>query len=194
MQTAKDKLLHTLVSYVKNGEDIYQISLSKIAQDAEIGKSTVYEYFESKDVMIIETYRYLIKHYQKTLLKDIDAKDFKGALLEELSNILIVMKDARSLMEAIMKVPHHHQIRIEEVLKDEIAYIQNHMTERFNTIMYLGVKEGVFPFKQPKKETPYVVKAIITGLLFQYVNHEIAMEEKDLLQLVFDEIVHIAKR
>lgn len=194
MQTAKDKLLHALVTYIKKGEDIYQISLSKIAHDAEIGKSTVYEYFESKDEMIIETYRYLIKHYQEILLKDIEAKDFKGALLEELSHILMVMKDARSLMEAIMKVPHHQQVKLDVILKDEITFIQNEMSERFNSIMHIGVKEGVIPFKKPKKETPYVVKAIITGLLFQYINQEFEMTEKNLLQLIFDEIVYVAKR
>jgi AcrR family transcriptional regulator len=101
--TAKEKLFNTLVSYIKDGVDLQSIALSKIAQDAEIGKSTVYEYFESKEQMIIETYRFLLKHYESILLQDIQAMDFKGALFEELSHTLIVLKDARSLMEAIMK-------------------------------------------------------------------------------------------
>ena len=190
--TAKEKLLNTLVSYIKNGVDLQSIALSKIAQDAEIGKSTVYEYFESKEQMIVETYRFLLKHYESILLQDIQAMDFKGALFEELSHTLIVLKDARSLMEAIMKVPYH-EIRLDQALKDEINAIQKAMEQRFANIMYLGAVEGVFPYRETRKETPYVIRALITGLMFQYINGEMDYTEDELLELIYQEIVRVIK-
>ena len=190
--TAKEKLLNTLVTYIKNGVDLQSIALSKIAQDAEIGKSTVYEYFESKEQMIVETYRFLLKHYESILLQDIQAMDFKGALFEELSHTLIVLKDARSLMEAIMKVPYH-EIRLDQALKDEINAIQKAMEQRFANIMYLGAVEGVFPYRETRKETPYVIRALITGLMFQYINGEMEYTEDELLELIYQEIVRVIK-
>jgi AcrR family transcriptional regulator len=190
--TAKEKLLNTLVTYIKNGVDLQSIALSKIAQDAEIGKSTVYEYFESKEQMIVETYRFLLKHYESILLQDIKAMDFKGALFEELSHTLIVLKDARSLMEAIMKVPYH-EIRLDQALKDEINAIQKAMEQRFANIMYLGAVEGVFPYRETRKETPYVIRALITGLMFQYINGEMEYTEDELLELIYQEIVRVIK-
>ena len=193
MQTAKEKLLHTLVGYIKKGEDIEKVALSKIAHDAEIGKSTVYEYFESKEQMIIETYRYLLKHYENILLADLEAMDFKGALFEELSRILLVLKDARTLMEAIMKVPYHQELRIDIALKDEIQTIQKSMEERFANIMYLGAVEGIYPYREPQKETPYVIRAIISGLLFQFMNDEMDMTEEEVLNLIYREIIRLVK-
>lgn len=190
--TAKEKLLNTLVTYIKNGVDLQSIALSKIAQDAEIGKSTVYEYFESKEQMIVETYRFLLKRYESILLQDIEAMDFKGALFEELSHTLIVLKDARSLMEAIMKVPYH-EIRLDQALKDEINAIQKAMEQRFANIMYLGAVEGVFPYRETRKETPYVIRALITGLMFQYINGEMEYTEDELLELIYQEIVRMIK-
>lgn len=193
MQTAKEKLLHTLVDYIKKGEDIEKVALSKIAHDADIGKSTVYEYFESKEQMIIETYRYLLKHYENILLADLEAMDFKGALFEELSRILLVLKDARTLMEAIMKVPHHQELRIDIALKDEIQTIQKSMEKRFANIMYLGAVEGIYPYREPQKETPYVIRAIISGLLFQFMNDEMDMTEEEVLNLIYREIIRLVK-
>ncbi len=193
MQTAKDKLYQTLVNYVKRGEDLGQIALSKIAHDADIGKSTVYEYFSSKDEMIVETYRYLLKHYESILLQDLHVMDFKGALLEELKRTLLVMNDARAVMEVIMNQPHHQSLRIDLKLKPEIQLIQEAMEKRFSNIMYLGVVEGVFPAREPKKSTTYVIRALITGLMFQYINDEIDMNEDDLLNLIYDEIVRVAQ-
>jgi AcrR family transcriptional regulator len=193
VQTAKEKLLHTLVGYIKKGEDIEKVALSKIAHDAEIGKSTVYEYFESKEQMIIETYRYLLKHYENILLADLEAMDFKGALFEELSRTLLVLKDARTLMEAIMKVPHHQELRIDIALKDEIQTIQKSMEKRFANIMYLGAVEGIYPYREPQKETPYVIRAIISGLLFQFMNDEMDMTEEEVLNLIYREIIRLVK-
>ena len=193
MQTAKEKLLHTLVGYIKKGEDIEKVALSKIAHDAEIGKSTVYEYFESKEQMIVETYRYLLKHYENILLADLEAMDFKGALFEELSRTLLVLKDARTLMEAIMKVPHHQELRIDIALKDEIQTIQKSMEKRFANIMYLGAVEGIYPYREPQKETPYVIRAIISGLLFQFMNDEMDMTEEEVLNLIYREIIRLVK-
>ena len=193
MQTAKDKLLNTLVSHIKKGEDLKNISLSKIAQEAEIGKSTVYEYFESKDEMIVETYRYLLKHYEQILLQDLEHMDFKGALFEELSRTLIVLKDARSLMETIMNAPHHHDVRIDIALKDEINEIQKAMEQRFSNIMYLGAVEGVFPYREPRRETPFVMRALISGLLFQFINGETPFTEDEILEVIYQEIVRLVK-
>lgn len=193
MQTTKDKLYQTLFDYVKRGEDLGQIALSKIAHDAEIGKSTVYEYFSSKDEMIVETYRYMIKHYESILLQDLQAMDFKNALLEELKRTLLVMKDARSVMEVIMNQPYHQSLRIDLKLKPEIQSIRETMEKRFANIMYLGVVEGIFPAKEPKKSTTYVIRALITGLMFQYINDKMDMNENDVLNLIYNEIVRVAQ-
>lgn len=192
MLTAKDKLLNTLATYIKEGIDLRSVALSKIAQDAEIGKSTVYEYFDSKEHMIIETYHYLLKYYASILLQDIQAMDFKGALFEELRHTLIVLQDARLLMEAIMKVPYH-ELRLDQELKDEINAIQKAMETRFGSIMYLGVVEGIFPYKETKKETPYVIRALITGLMFQYINGEMDYREEELLELIYNQIILVIK-
>lgn len=189
MQLAKDKLLSVLVSYIKEGKDLEDIALSTIAKDAEIGKSTVYEYFSSKDEMIEETYRYLLKHYEDILLADIDLMDFESAFKEEIKRSLLVMKDAQTLMEAIMKHPSSKMMRLNHELKGEIKRIQDAMQKRFESIMRVGVIENKIPAKSPHPYKRYVIQALISGLMFQFVHQEMDVTEEELITLIYQEVI-----
>ncbi len=193
MQLAKDKLLSVLVSYIKEGKDLEDIALSTIAKEAEIGKSTVYEYFSSKDEMIEETYRYLLKHYEDILLADVDLMDFESAFKEEIKRSLIVMKDAQTLMEAIMKHPSTKMMRLNHELKDEIKRIQDAMQKRFESIMRVGVIEQKIPARVPQPHKRYVIQALISGLMFQYVHQEIDVSEDELISLIYQEVINTLK-
>lgn len=189
MQLAKDKLLSVLVSYIKEGKDLEDIALSTIAKNAEIGKSTVYEYFSSKEEMIEETYRFLLKHYENILLADLKLMSFEAAFKEEIKRSLFVMKDAQALMEAIMKHPSTKMMRLNHELKDEIEHIQYQMQQRFESIMKIGVIEGKIPAKTPDPHKRYVIQALISGLMFQYVNHEMNLGEDELIELIYHEVL-----
>ena len=50
-QVTKDKILDCTIEMLKAG-DMDTLSMSKIAAKAEIGKSTIYEYFPSKEELV----------------------------------------------------------------------------------------------------------------------------------------------
>ena len=193
MQSTKDKILSVLVSYIKEGVNLDGISLSKIASEAEIGKSTVYEHFANKEEMICETYNYLLSQYEDILTSDINSMDFKGAFIEQIQKILFVMKDAKTLMDAIMNNHHDAFMRFDDSIPKHMKKIQEKMNERFTGIIYLGVVEGVLEAKEPKPYIRNVVQAIVSGLLYQYVNKEIEINEKDLCELIFTHVVKLLK-
>jgi AcrR family transcriptional regulator len=193
MQTTKDKILAAVVNYIKEGMTD-QISLAKIASDAEIGKSTVYEYFKSKEEMIEETYQYLLSQYESILMKDLEDMSFKGAFIEQLERNLIVMEDAASIMELLMN--HHAEqfYKFGKSLEPKVMELQLKIKKRFEDILYLGVVEGVIEPRLPKPYDGYVIQAIMTGLLFQYVNHRMEISRDHLLELIYDEVLRRIKQ
>jgi AcrR family transcriptional regulator len=193
MLSTKEKLLSVLVSYIKEGVNLDSISLSTIASEAEIGKSTVYEYFASKEEMICETYKYLLSQYEDILTSDIESMDFKGAFIEQIQKILFVMKDAKSLMDAIMNSHFDAFMRFDESIPMHMSQIQEKMNERFTGIIYLGVVEGILEQREPKPYTRNVIQAIVSGLLYQYVNKEITITEDDLCELIFKHVLQLLK-
>jgi AcrR family transcriptional regulator len=192
MQTTKDKILAAVVSYIKEGMTD-QISLAKIANDAVIGKSTVYEYFKSKEEMIEETYQYLLSTYESILLKDLEDMSFKGAFIEQLERNLIVMEDAATIMDMLMN--HHAEqfYKFGKSLEPQVLELQQKIKKRFEDILYLGVVEGVILKRIPKPYDGYVIQAIMTGLLFQYVNHKMEISRDQLLELIYQEVLRRIK-
>ncbi len=194
MISTKDKILSAVISHIKDGDNLEQITISKIAAEAEIGKSTVYEHFSSKEDMVSETYIYLLKHYENILMSDIKNMDFKTAFIEQLEKILFVMKDAKIIMDAIMNFDQGSFIHQGKQLEVCASEIRDKMKERFTSIFKLGIIEGVFEPRIPKPYTTQVIQALITGLLFQYVNGVIDIEVNELYELIYAQVLEIVKK
>lgn len=194
MITTKDKILSVVVDHIKVGMNLKELTLSQIALEAEIGKSTVYEYFSSKENLIFETFKYLLTHYACILTSDISKMEFKAAIIEQIEKILLVMKDARLIMDAIMNSHYDAYPAMHPELKNMMKDIQTKMNERFESIIYLGVVEGVIEQKAPKPYLKNVIQALISGLMFQYVNQEIDITEESLYELIYRQLIHVLKQ
>jgi len=188
MQT-KDKIIETMIDFIKEDKDISQVSLSEIAKKAEIGKSTVYEYFSNKDELVSDTYMFMFNYYENLLTQPLKSTQFRDAFIEQVKMILDAMKDAKNIIETIMN--KHHQINYpnQSTFDDKLDEIKSKMEERFLSIFKMGVEQQIItpPFKQDKTRG-YVIQALINGLLFQYINDQTDLTEDELLILIYDEV------
>ncbi len=194
MMSTKDKILSAVIAHIKEGDNLEQITISKIAAEAEIGKSTVYEHFSSKEDMVSETYTYLLNYYENILMSDIQDMSFKNAFIEQINKILFVMKDAKIIMNAIMNFDQEAFIHQGKHMEMHATEIRDKMKDRFTSIFKLGIIEGILEPKVPKPYTGHVVQALISGLLFQYVNEAIDIEESALCELIYDQALEIVKK
>lgn len=194
MMSTKDKILSAVIAHIKEGDNLEQITISKIAAEAEIGKSTVYEHFNSKEDMVSETYLYLLNHYETILLSDIQNMNFKRAFIEQIEKILFVMKDAKIIMNAIMNIDQESLFHQGKQIEIHAAEIRDKMKERFTSIFKLGIIEGIIKPKLPKPYTEHVVQALISGLLFQYINQAIDITVEELFELIYEQALEIVKK
>ena len=189
MQT-KDKIIETMIDFIKEDIDISQVSISVIAKKVEIGKSTVYEYFSNKDELVFDTYMFMFNYYENLLTQPLKSVHFKDAFIEQVKMILDAMKDAKNIIEIIMN--KHHQINYpnQVSLDRKLDVIKTKMEERFLSIFKMGVEQEIImpPFKQDKTRG-YVIQALINGLLFQYINDQTDLSENELLNLIYSEVI-----
>ena len=190
MQSTKDKILSAVISHIKGGNNLEHMTISKIANEAEIGKSTVYEHFSSKEEMISETYQYLLDHYDSILSADHQKMGFKDAFIEQIRRVLMVMKDAKQIMSAIMNFDQETFVSYGKHLEKSAESIRLKIQERFKSIIYVGAIEGIIsPKMPPNPHIGSVIQAIVSGLLFQYVNGAIEIEEDDLCELIYHQVL-----
>lgn len=188
MQTTRERILSAVVDYIKDDINLESITLSKIADKAQIGKSTVYEHFSSKEELINETYQYLLEHYRSILTQDLSSLSFKEQFIEQVKNILTVMLDAKTIIDSIMNNKDAF-IGMGKTVEEKVNCIQTEMGDRFLMIFTKGINEGVIPFKQPKPYQANIIQALISGLLYQYANHMLDINKDDLYELVYDSVL-----
>lgn len=190
----KDRIIEVVINYIKQNVDVSQVSLSEIAKHADIGKSTVYEYFENKEQLICDTYFYMLNEYEKILFKPLEQQNFKAAFIEQIQRILNAMKDAKNLVETIFSQQKHISYMNDEVIDQKLIEIKNKMEERFLDIFTLGVKQNILKSDiEYQKTRGYVIQALITGLLFQFINDQMDLDETSLLELIYVEVLKTFK-
>jgi AcrR family transcriptional regulator len=192
MLTTKERILSAVVDYIKDDTNLESITLSKIAEKAQIGKSTVYEHFSSKEELIVDTYQYLLEHYRSILTKDLSSLSFKAQFIEQVKNILTVMLDAKTIIDGIMN-NKDTLVSIGKTVEDKVKCIQQEMEQRFLMIFTKGVEEGIIPLQQPKPYQPNVIQAIISGLLYQYANGMINIDKDLLFEIIYDTVLLVIK-
>lgn len=189
MSQTKDKIIHVLVEHIKQGTNLNEISLSKVAQEAEIGKSTVYEHFKNKEEMISSTYAYLLHKYQQILLEPIVMASFKEAFIAQIKRILCVMSDAKSIMDAIMNTQLDGIPSLSLEHQKLMENIQEQMNLRFTDIMTLGIQSNEIQVQNITPFTKNIIQALISGLLLQYVKGEMDLNDDGICELVFNQVL-----
>ena len=189
MSQTKDKIIQVLVEHIKQGKNLNEISLSKVAQEAEIGKSTVYEHFKNKEEMISSTYAYLLHKYQQILLEPIVMASFKEAFIAQIKRILCVMSDAKSIMDAIMNTQLDGIPSLNLEHQKLMENIQEQMNLRFTDIMTLGIQSNEIQVQNITPFTKNIIQVLISGLLLQYVKGEMDLNDDGICELVYQQVL-----
>lgn len=121
-------------------------TMSKLAQKLDIGKSTIYEYFNNKDEIIeAAIYQYFESRLQKVnVVADINDLPFEEAFKTQMTILLNVAQESRSILEAlapgfVQKLPES----MRGDMKKRVEETRNRLQVRFVSFFEKGVSEGV---------------------------------------------------
>lgn len=83
-------IFNGVIDLIKKGDNLYTIKVSDIAKSADIGKGTIYDYFNSKEETISKALMYYIENELQISINRIKSKNtFK----EKYYEILFIIKD-----------------------------------------------------------------------------------------------------
>ncbi|MFA5542526.1 MAG: TetR/AcrR family transcriptional regulator [Bacilli bacterium] len=191
MSLTKNKIIEVVTNYIKSADNIEKISIKKIAEEAGIGKSTVYEHFKSKEELIDEAYISLIDYYQDILKKDIIGYNFEESLKNQIGRVISVMSDAKLIMEAIFQNNSIPALRCNVLEKIESVNID--FQEQFSVFLNMGINEGVISKSLITKNSKYIIKALMSSLSMQYVSGTTDLNNDEIIDLIYDSIVFYLK-
>lgn len=179
---AKDKktaIYEAALSLIGEQRDISSIKIADIAQRADIGKGTVYEYFSSKEQVIAEAIIYMVEEGIRSLEGVIDEKcGFKESFVillkhtEELMNKNMTFHQYMMTNECSFSLQKAHNCHVEKQF-EEIRKLYVHLLIR---IIDKGLGEGVIK-KLPTVYDCYVAFSSSLMSILIYKNDFLKLDE-----------------
>ncbi len=185
--TTKERILNVMVEHIKGGT-VHQVSLSQIAHAVDIAKSTLYEYFSSKEELIETTYRALFDEYEARLLEPLRETSYYGMFIEQFTRIVDITLEASQIMDAIMSSSKVEWMKMPSCMHETMKNMQNKMDERFHMIFMKGIEEKTLVIHNQSPYLSNLIKAFTSGLLMQFVHRQMDMDKPEFLAFLFNHI------
>ena len=162
MSSTKDKIIDTVTQMLSNNIGFDEISMSSLAVEVGIGKSTIYDYFTSKiDLFMTAVKKLADKIFCATKDFDIEEYTFKEAFIKQLIT-LYELKKYKNFGFNFFQNNKEYIIEDNDEFKECIDNIKSIFIERFIKIFSKGMSEGII--KEVKdEETSLIVNILIQG-------------------------------
>jgi len=190
----KAEILAAVISKFQEEGFSTDLTISEIAKLVDIGKSTIYEYFKTKDDVFKEA---LIKISNDSIseilsIDNIENLGFEEAFKVQFSKILEVSLTSRMVYQIFSKdFLFRMPVTIRQELKSKIDDTRKIIEKRFVLIFIKGVNEELLEIK-PSIVSNLIFSSLIVGAIFRYSNSNLEVNLNDFVDEVYEAIIKLA--
>ncbi len=197
MEPKRKAILEAALRMLDQEQNTAAVTVAGIAQEAQIGKGTVYEYFKSKEEIFLQAlFYYLDQLAQQMEGLDLDDGFETGfdklmQCLQKLSEQCITL--ARSVI--LGKAPQVSPSKVPEDWQKCISRTNEMVIGQFDNLAKQGVKEGTIPEHYQRIHLIYACMGLMTALM-DYGSGECSVfrqegiSQKEFLDLCRRQFVH----
>lgn len=166
----KEEILDAVISKFQEEGFSTDLTISQIANLVDIGKSTIYEYFKTKDDVFKEA---LIKISNEGIndvinIDNIENMSFEEAFKTQYSKILEVSLQSRIVYQIFSKdFIFRMPASIREELKQQMEDTREIIEKRFILIFSKGISEGLIDIV-PEPQNTIIFSSLIVGGILRY--------------------------
>lgn len=186
----KIAIFNGIIALMERGINPYSIKVSDIAQAADVGKGTIYDYFTSKEEAISQAILYKIDNEVEAAYSRIKKKKgFKEKFYEGLHIIAECMDDKMSTLRMLLSLGGLQEFY--EYLREYKCDLSNHLLkihELFDHLLEIGIEEGIIVDKVG--DTYYrnmVISSVIIGFTqyFHQINFNSEVNIEDAMEAAY---------
>ncbi|AIO18438.1 Nucleoid occlusion factor SlmA [Candidatus Izimaplasma bacterium HR1] len=192
----KDQILDALVEIFRTQGIGADFTISQLAAKVDIGKSTIYEYFDTKDQLLQEAViRVVDKSIETIHNHELVDSDFETQIKKELSNLFDIALNSRFLFNLITPnfkriMPDEHRKKMTEKIKSVNVFYQ----ERFTSVFSKGIVEGKLK-PELVGENQMLLTSLVVGSIIRIANANMEIDKelniKDYIDKVYTAIIKI---
>jgi len=149
---------------------LHRATMQEIAEEAGIGKGTIYEYFRSKEELFSAVFRYWTDRFKKEISQRLEGiTNPRERIAACIDATLAVYHQSEELLELFFGLAAEGLLRENELpIKQEMEWMYREFRHLFAGLIEEGIRQGMF---RPV-DAPYIAALFIgmmDGLLLQYV-------------------------
>ena len=189
----KDQIIEAVIKKFQEEGFSTDLTITEIAKSVDIGKSTVYEYFKSKDDVIKEA---LVKMSDMNTdrifnIDDIENMKFEEAFKKQLEILFHIASESRMMFEVFSK-DFQNQLppAIQGELMVKMMEVKELIEQRFILIMIKGVNEGLIAMNQDPISVN-VMSGLIVGSMLRYSDSETDLDINKFVDKVFEAVLKL---
>lgn len=192
----RDEILDALIEIFRTEGLGSDFTIKELADKVHIGKSTIYEYFKTKDEILQEA----VCRVVDTSIEEIKSATlvdgtFEDQVRAEFIRLFNIAKNSRFLFT--LASPHNKMVPADpdKNLKDKVKSIQGLYQERFGQIFMKGVEEGVLK-PDILLDNVLIIYSLVTGSILTLANSNLEISENvdidQYIDKVYSTIIKVA--
>ncbi len=189
----RDEILDAVISKFQEEGFSTDLTISQIANKVDIGKSTIYEYFKTKDDVFKEA---LLKISRESIdevlnIDNIENMNFEDAFKIQFSKILEVSYKSRIVYQIFSKdFIYRMPLGIREELKQKMDDTRKTIEKRFILIFLKGI-EGKLIDIEANPTINLVFSSLIVGAILRYSNSNQEVPINEFVDKIYDTILKL---
>ena len=189
----RNEILDAVISKFQEEGFSTDLTISQIANIVDIGKSTIYEYFKTKDDVFKEA---LLKISNENIeevlnIENIEEMSFEDAFKAQFSKILDVSCRSRLIYQIFSKdFIHRMPVAIREELRQKMEDARVIIEKRFILIFIKGV-EGKLLNIDPNPTHNLVFSSLIVGAILRYSHDNQEISLNDFVDKIYETVLKL---
>jgi len=189
----KDQIIEAVVNKFREDGFSTDLTMTEVAKTCDIGKSTIYEYFKSKDDVIKSA---LMKISENSLAKvfnieNIETMIFEDAFKAQMIILCQIASESRMMFE-VFSNDFKSQLpqAIQAELMSKIHEVKGLIEQRFIMIMLKGVNEGLISIDQDPLSIN-VISGLVIGSMLRYSDADQDLDLHLFVNKVYEAVIKL---
>lgn len=188
MNETSQNILNEVLNFLHQNAD-EKFTMKNLADHINRSKSTLYEYFPNKAMMITEALEYMIENNNDIIKKPVDQTKSFELLMKEYLEKSFELIEKRRMMQHLM---YHPEITILpkslklRIMKKVESTRQKHKAYLLN-IIKVGIKDHVLSFPI-SKERGQIIESMMIGAFVDFAENPEAINTQKMIDEIIDSI------
>lgn len=176
------KIYEAISELVQENREIAALKVQEITSRAGIGKGTAYEYFSSKEEIILHAGLWICFQQNRELLKELEKyDDFQSKFMFLLGWMENHKEQNELLIKALKGSFHGECTQLNELIPEGlIEKAKEYMTRQINRLFDLGYREGIITIQDEEKRM-----IVFFGTMMQY-RFMSGMSKEEYKQFIYE--------